>query len=266
MRFGLCKSTPSPEAYADWGADYLELRGDDVWGMSKEDFDALCRSYDAGAFSTYSVNGLLPAKLRVTGSDADLSAAYEYCKKTFERLARLGISMLVFGSSFAKKVPEGFSFGRAWEQLAELGSFMSDCAAQYGQTIAVEPLSYTEVNIVNTVGDAAYYAALVNRKNFGILADFYHLNANGENIEALSAYRHFLVHTHIASPGRINPITDRDWAFVERCLGVLRDMDYQGGVSFEGKIVFPEAVRDTGRAAFFRETFDRMRAAAVKAL
>jgi sugar phosphate isomerase/epimerase len=125
----------------------------------------------------------------------------------------------------------------AWEQLFRLGHILADEAEKHGQTVVVEPLSYTEVNIVNTVEDAAYYAETVHRDSFKILVDFYHFSNNGEDLASLKKHAKLLAHAHFASKvTRTPPRSEEDWAFFTECVRALKEIGYTGGLSFEGRV------------------------------
>lgn len=232
MKFGICSADKKMK---ELGADYSELCAWAVSAMGKKEYSSLVKSVNAGEIVTYSCNGLLPAEVRVTG-DVDKVLVRDYVDKTLYRLKELGIGMIVFGSSAAKNVPDAFPMEKAWEQLFEFGYLLSDVAEKNGQTVAVEPLNYTEVNIVNTVEDGAYYVNTVNRSNFKLLADFYHVDQNKEDLSVLSKYKDMLVHIHIAGLKRTVPLTDEDKAYVKSRIQLLKDIGYQGNVSFEGGI------------------------------
>ena len=51
-------------------------------------------------------------------------------------------------------------------------------AESYGIRIAIEPLSYREDNVINTVSDAVRLARSVNLPSVGVLADYYHVLYN----------------------------------------------------------------------------------------
>jgi len=236
MKFGICFSAQEALESEMFGADYLELSAWSVNNLTDEEFACLKGRIERGEIRTYSCNGLVDPDCRLTGEGVDFNAIREYCERVFERLAQLGITMLVFGSSKAKRVPEGFPFEKAWEQLKQVGEIFSDCAAKHGQTIAIEPLSYTEVNIINTLGDAAEYSRLVNKENYKILADFYHVDNNKEDFATFETHKDLLVHTHIATAGtRCMPQDEKDWEFFAKCIGTLKKIGYQGNISFEGK-------------------------------
>ena len=236
MKFGICFSAQEALESEMFGADYLELNALSVNNLTDEEFACLKGRIERGEIRTYSCNGLVDPDCRLTGEGVDFDAIRAYSKRVFNRLAQLGVTMLVFGSSKAKHVPEGFPFEKAWEQLKQVGEIFSDCAAKHGQTIAIEPLSYNEVNIINTLGDAAEYSRLVNKENYKILADFYHVDNNKEDFATFETYKDLLVHTHIATAGtRCMPQDEKDWEFFAKCIGTLKKIGYQGNISFEGK-------------------------------
>ena len=217
-------------------ADFLELPARTIAALAPEDFSGLLSQVHDGTMKTYSCNCLIPNEFRLTGPDADLSVLREYILPLFERLARLKISMIVFGSGRSKSVPEGFPREKAWEQLYDIGVLLADTAREYGQTVAVEPLSYSETNIINTVSEAARYCDIVNRPNFRCLVDFYHFDNNAETLDSLPAVASYLVHAHIAAPKTRGMFqTPEEWVFVRRCVEALEEIGYTGALCYEGK-------------------------------
>ncbi len=232
MKFGICMSEQTRERIHATGADYIELSASGVYGMEESYFNDVCAALKSEGIKTYSCNGLVPASVRLTGPEADFAKIKDYAEMCFERLNRIGISMLVFGSSGAKNVPEGFSKDEAWDQLYKVGDIFSDVAKKFGQTIAIEPLRYGEANIVNTIEDGIFYMNQVNRPNFKVLADFYHVHRNNEDISVLEKYKDDIVHIHMASSERSTPDMS-DQKFVEDRLLLLKKIGYKGNVSYE---------------------------------
>lgn len=237
MKFGICydprraiESFPHP-------ADYIEISASAVYSYTDEVFSGIKKAVDDGIIKTYSANGLVIPDLRLTGEDVNMTAVKDYCAVTFYKLAQLNVKMLVFGSGKAKHVPEGFPMEKAWDQLFEVGRVFSEEAKRYGQTIAVEPLSYNEVNIVNTVEDASFYAKNVNCDNFRILVDFFHFYNNKEDPSSLVENAGLLKHVHFASKVRKMPANEEEWAHFRSCMKILSDIGYDGGVSFEGAAI-----------------------------
>ena len=230
MKFAIC----GMDDMRKFGADFSEINATAIYVMSEDDFASFKERVQKGDVVPYAVNGLVPGNIRLTGPDVNYDTVRNYAEKCFNRLSELGIKMLVFGSSAAKTVPEGFSMEKAWEQLFEVGRIFSDVAKKNGQTIAVEGLRRAECNIVNTLEDVYYYVKNVNRDNFRMLADFYHVHENGENVSDVKKYKGLLVHCHIAGYIKRAVPTPEEADFIKECITALKEMDYDGVLSFEG--------------------------------
>ena len=234
MKIGTCRNYLKTIEEYPKAADFVEVAAWDLYDLSEEKMNEVVRAVEDGRLITYSANGLFPQDLRLTG-DVDWNRVREYCEHILYRLAQIRVSTVVFGSGKAKHVPEGFPMEKAWEQLYELGALLADIGKKYGQTVVVEPLSYAEVNIVNTFEDAVSYCRAVNRDNFKALVDFYHFDNNGEDFATIEKNKEFLYHTHIAtSKTRTRPQNEEDWAFFEKCISFLHRIGYQNALSFEG--------------------------------
>lgn len=239
MKFGICLNAERAMNDAPASADYIELSASEIYAMDEERFEALCDAVANKKFKTYSANNLIDASIRLTGPDVNFDTLSAYCDKTFARLSKLGITMLVFGSGKSRNVPDGFSPNEAWEQLVRVGQLLAQKAEQYGQTVVIEPLAYNKVNIIHTFADGVRYASDVDRQNFKTLVDFYHFESNGEPYSSLGEGRTWLAHTHFATAkSRTMPNSDADWQFFKENLYQLKAIGYDGSMSFEGGI-FP---------------------------
>ena len=249
MKIGICVSTPESILLAcDAGYDFVEVNAsgcvmnDDCYPALLELSKKLPEGY------MYSCNVLLPGTLRVTGDDVDLAQVKSYCEKCFERLHALGVKMIVFGSSAAKKVPEGFSHEEAMKQLVEAVRLFSEVAAKYSQRICIEPLRTEECNIINTVDEAVELATLCARDNVTAHVDYFHAMQNGEKLSKLVGYAKYIGHAHIASPCKRNEPTADDGADYKFFLDCLRRGGYDATLAIEGgfkhKFESMKAMRD----------------------
>ncbi len=244
MKIGICTGVDNMELAIAAGADYIEIGNMKLAAMSDEDFERVALAADAHPGYAYCTNGLVPGDIRLTGPEVDYDKILNFCEKSFARLARLGVKILVFGSSKAKVVPEGFSFDEAWNQLVKVTRIFSDVAAKHGQTVVIEPLRTEECNIINPVTDSVKLAKLVDRDNVKAHVDFYHLMQNGEKLSELAPCVPFLGHVHIASPVKRTAPTWDDGANYKAFFDVLREGGYDGTVSYEGKgVTDPEQLR-----------------------
>ena len=237
MKIGICTSVENMQKVLDAGFEFIEVNNSKYGVQSDEDFEkayAIAAKHPGVALAS---NGLVPGDIRLTGPDVDYDAIRAFCEKSFARLDRLGVKILVFGSSKAKIVPEGFSFDEAWEQLVNCVHIFSDVAAKHDQTVVIEPLRYDECNIINTVEDSVKLAKLANRENVKAHVDFFHLMQNGETLSQLAPLVKELGHVHIASPVKRTPPTFDDGANYRAFFDTLRAGGYDGTVSFEGKSI-----------------------------
>lgn len=235
MQFGICTSIDNLDAFANTGIDFAEINATAIAQKDDAGFEAAKQIAARHPGLIRACNGLVPSSLRLTGPDVSYDKVTGYTEKCFGRLAELGVKTVVFGSSAAKHVPEGFSHEEAMEQLIRVVSIFADVAERHGQTVVIEPLNPQECNIINTVADSVALMKAVNRDNVRAHVDFYHLMQNGETLSELAPLVPYISHVHVASPvKRIVPTFD-DGANYGAFFKTLRDNGFDGTVSYEGK-------------------------------
>ncbi len=235
MKIGICVSDRNNILLAkNAGFDFVEINnGGSV--INDECYpDLLSLSKDLPENFMYSCNGLIPGDVRLTGNDVDRVKIAEFCAKSFERLNSLGTKMLTFGSSGAKRVPNDFPFEKAMEQLVDALHIFSDTAKKYGQFICVEPLRYSECNIINTLDEGLELVQLANRENVGGHVDYFHYTQNGEDFAKLYTEAKRIIHAHIASPVDRRAPLRNDGADYSLFFDNLRKGGYDAAVSVEG--------------------------------
>ena len=152
-------------------------------------------------------------------------------------MGRVGARAAVMGSAWARNVPDGFDRARAEDQIVAALDRIADHLAGTGVTCAIEPLYRQESNIINSVAEGVAFARKVNRPQIRVLADFFHMDEEGEPLETLREHRDWIVHIHLADTGRRNPGTG---AYpYDRFFGLLREIGYAGAMSAECKVEDP---------------------------
>lgn len=211
MRFGCCGSLVASgpdrtgveivERLAEYGYDYIELPLADMMELDGGAFGALRARVEATSLRCETCNNFFPARVRLTGPEADLDAARGYCARALDRAAELGAAVVVFGSAGAKRVPDGFPMERAWEQVAEITRYAGEEAAKRGVTIAIEPVRHPDCNIINTFAEGVAMARETGLDSVKVLVDIYHLACEGENPDILRKYgAEYLRHVHFSFP------------------------------------------------------------------
>jgi sugar phosphate isomerase/epimerase len=84
--------------------------------------------------------------------------------------------------------------------------YLDKVAEETGTAIFLEPLNRYQDHMINTLADARSYIEESGFKNVKIIADFYHMNIEEDNIsEALRKNRDLVGHIHLADNHRFQP-------------------------------------------------------------
>lgn len=235
IRFGVCTAMTNSELLKKDGFAYVEgsVGRDLMPGRPESEFAARRMDFDTCRLPVIACNGFLPGTLKVTGKDARPDTVMRYAEVAFRRAASMGIRIIVFGSSGARSVPEGFDPNKARSQYISLLKRMGPVARKYGVTIALENLQKSETNFINTVGEAMVIAREVDDPNIRLLADIFHMMRENEGPEVLLTAGNYLVHCHIAElKDRTAPGMAGD--DFRPYFAALKKIGYHGGISIEG--------------------------------
>jgi sugar phosphate isomerase/epimerase len=242
MRVGMCASMIAPERdgigidaaglVATIGFDYIELSLAHMAALEEAEFRVVAARLDRAGISCEACNNFFPPRVRLTGANADLASALAYATGALTRAARLGVEVVVLGSSGAKNVPDGFPLAAARRQLLALLRGLAPLAERNGITIVVEPISRPEANFVNLAAEGLELVREVDHSSIRLLVDYYHLAAEAEDPEIIRTAGPALRHVHFATPGsRGFPLQwDDRWG---PCFAALGDIDYGGRLSIE---------------------------------
>ena len=208
MRLGVCAGPEKAAVLSSAGYDYIELGASGMLNPLEDDatWAEKRRTMDAMPLRPEAFNVFINAA-KVTGPDVDPAFLERYVHTLLRRAAMVGGQVVVFGSGGARNVPEGFSRETAREQILRFLGFCADAGDITGVTVAIEPLNRSESNILNTVSEGAEYARAVNRPRVRNLADTYHMEKDGESLEAIVETADVLAHVHTADTARGAPGT-----------------------------------------------------------
>jgi sugar phosphate isomerase/epimerase len=232
MQIGCCCSLDQAEAVHAAGFDYLECTLVSLQPEADEaTFAPILARYQAAPLPVRTCNVFLPGDLKVVGPQVDQARLGRYVETALARAQQIGIRLAVFGSGTARMVPDGFARAQAEAQVVDFLQMVAEVAAATGITIAIEPLNRKESNILNSVGEAVTLAQRVDRPSIRVLADFYHMDEEGEPLSEISRYGAWLAHIHVADSGRLAPGTGT-YPY-DQFVAELRAAGYTGDVSVE---------------------------------
>lgn len=111
----------------------------------------------------------------------------------------------------------------------------ADAVAPLGGTVLLEPVSGTEAYPLKSAADALEIIRKVDRENVKLLADFYHLAVNGDDVPTvIEEHAADFGHIQIAdNPGRNEPGTGE--LPLEQWIERSRELGYEGLVGLEYK-------------------------------
>jgi D-psicose/D-tagatose/L-ribulose 3-epimerase len=233
VQIGYCSTLKNVEAAKAAGFDYLELGTSEIAALADAEFEQTVQRIRALGLPVPVTNLFLPANIKVTGPEASPEQQMTYVKKAFARLARLGTEIVVFGSGGARRVPDGVSKEDAFAQLVDFGRRAAAEAKPHGITIAIEPLRRQETNIINSAAEGLQLVAAVDRPNFQLMIDFYHLASEQEDPGIVIRAKDHIRHLHMANPqGRVFPLKWEEFDYAP-FFANLKAIGYDRRISIE---------------------------------
>jgi sugar phosphate isomerase/epimerase len=231
---GVCTSAGHAGTLRQAGADYIEegVRRLLIPDQPDAAFAAKLEAAKACGLPIRAANGFLPGSLKCVGPEADHEGVLAFAETAFRRANRVGIRTIVFGSSGARTIPEGFDRRKAELQFVALLGKMAVIAEREGVFVAVEPLNRGETNFINTVEEGAELVSCVQHPNVGLTADIFHMLRESEPAGHIRRAGAFVRHVHIAEKRtRTPPGVDGD--DFTPYLRALKDIKYTGPISIE---------------------------------
>lgn len=109
---------------------------------------------------------------------------------------------------------------------------LSDYAAPKDVRIALETVTIMQTNFINTLAEGAAMVDWVDRKNFKLMMDVFHLNIEEKDvIEAIKKYSKYNIHVHLADNNRRYP--GHCGMDFEKILRTFQECGYDGNFSTE---------------------------------
>jgi D-psicose/D-tagatose/L-ribulose 3-epimerase len=233
MKIGMCAPIDKAMSVAAMGFDYLEPIVFPIAALDEGAFSALVKQVRSLPIRCAAFNTLFPKDMKIVGPQADAKRTATYIEKAVSRVAALGAEILVVGSGPSRTVPSGWDMSRGIDQFAETLVCVGNEAAKHGITAVIEPLNTRESNIVNSVAEGQRLVIRVGHPSVKLLADFYHMRLESEDMGNIRRAGTVLRHAHIAnSDGRRYP-RERSEDRYDEFFAALVAIGYQGMLSAE---------------------------------
>ena len=219
------------------GAEFLTLGVGDFLVPDRPDdvFEKNLEKLAASPLPVLACNGFIrPANLHCVGPEANHDLIVKWADIAFRRMKKANGKFIVFGSSGARKIPDGWTKEKADEQFIALLKLLGPLAEAQGITVTVEQLRAEECNFINHISEGAALIRAAGHPNVRMLADLYHMACGGDTPADLKAAMDVVVHVEIAEKkGRTVPGVSGD--DFRPYFQVLRESGYQGALNIEAK-------------------------------
>jgi D-psicose/D-tagatose/L-ribulose 3-epimerase len=233
VKLGFCGSIEQAALFREWGYDYVELALAPLAVLPDADFAAALTRLRQSGLPCLACNIFLPRSVRVTGNAVDPSANQRYLRIALGRAAELGAEIVVFGSSSSRNIPGGFPAAQALEQFQAFAGMAAGIAAENGIILTLEPLNATESNIINRVSEGLLIVSTVSHPHFKVMADYYHMLIEREDLTVLQMAGDNLQHVHTSNLlGHKIPLWD-DQLQQGLLVRTLQAIGYRGNLSIE---------------------------------
>ena len=244
------------QSVRDAGYEYLELNTAEIALLTDAEFETAYEMIRQVGLEVPVTNVFVPGHIKLVGPEVDAAVQDAYLRVAYQRLHRLGVTYLVFGSAGARRIPDGFPREEAWEQLAAFSRRAAEKAGEYDIMILIEPLRRQETNFINTTAEGFELVRAVGHPNFQLMIDFYHLAVENEDPDIVLEVADYLHHIHVANPnGRVFPLDWDEHPYYEAFFRNLREIGYDKRVSVEAR--FDDFHAESRRSIqMMREAFD----------
>lgn len=255
MRIGVCGPVTLADDVFAAGFDFLEVNVQGDLRAKEEHADV---AFGATAVPVEAANAFVPADHKVVGPAANVIKLERYVERALARAEAAGISVVVFGSGDARNVPEGFDREKAVEQIVAFLKMAGPVAERHKVTLAVEPLSRGECNVIHTLRDAVEVARAVGHPRVRVLHDAFHAWSNDDAVEDVAEFAPEIAHVHVADKAGRTPPGRSGSSDYGPTFAALKSGGYDGRVSVEAR-AFDVAQDGAWVAAFLRDAWERAR-------
>jgi sugar phosphate isomerase/epimerase len=156
----------------------------------------------------------------------------EYLRALAELCADLGGRVMVFGSPQQRNLAPGVSYEDGEAYAEEVLHAVVPACAQFGVTLALEPLAPAETNFMLTAESAIHLAKHIAPRHCRVNLDVKAMATEAKPIaDVIRASREWLAHFHANDPNLLGPgMGEVDFAPI---FAALKEIDYKGWVSVE---------------------------------
>src|SRR5258706_13652174 len=108
VQIGYCSQLKEIDAANAAGFEYVELRTSEIAALTDDEYERLAQKLKQRGISTPDAYQFIPGAIKLTGPKIDKAEQMAYVRNALDRVARLGVRVITFGSGQARQVTDGF--------------------------------------------------------------------------------------------------------------------------------------------------------------
>ena len=235
VRIGVCAPVDRIESAARAGFDYIELNLNEVLNMEIDAYRAMADRMEKCDLYAEVVFGMLPDGMEIIGSGVSAQEIHRALDRSFETARALGAEIILLDCAASRRIPRGFDPAAAWRQMGNLIRIVQGHAARYDLRAAILPLCRRDADLINRASEAMLIPAMLNLDRVGVAASGYHMAMESESVHMLRRTGGLLWHVRTSNALGNRLPKAGDGQDYRGLLEALRDMDYSGRITCEGK-------------------------------
>lgn len=233
---GICTDFTHLPEVAGLGFDYVEIPLEGLAALPEADFREFADYVRGRDIPVRCCNRALPEDLPVTGANVSATKLHGYLNHALRRAQQLGVKVAVLDAAKSRAVPRDEDTPFAWRQLGNFLRLAQGHCRDCGVQLAIEPLRRSECDLMNSVGEAALIAGLLQLENVGVCAHTGSMAMASEAAGALRRAAPLLRHVHVENALTRALPAPGDGEDYARLVETLKDIGYQGGMTLCGTV------------------------------
>lgn len=240
MKIGMSRGDEISKIY-NCGFDYVEGALNAFDNKPADEMAAFEKEVMDNNIPMYSMCCFFPWDMVIVGPDSDIDKIIQYINRMVHILKKFKVEYVVIGCGGARNPYGDMTVQDARNDFKRVVIEAAKAIKSCGTYIVIEPLSYKETKILNTVKETAEFVREIRAMGYDnvyLLADFHHMCNNGEDINDLDEVSDILRHVHYAVEGsRTVAVTDEEKEVFLEQIAKLKEIGYEGNVSYEGNYI-----------------------------
>lgn len=133
---------------------------------------------------------------------------------------------------FRGKAIEGKPIAYSRDMFIEIMKEVCDFAEKYKVDINLEPTNRFEINFINSTDEGIEIIEKVNRPNFGLLLDLYHMYIEDRDMEkSIRKSKYYVKHIHFSDSDRWPPGVSNGVIDFVTIMKILKEINFNGFLS-----------------------------------